>query len=77
MSDVLFILFSCIFIYLSFCLKKAIKVLLEARLGFVSYLSSTPRWRNPAKCLSQLVKLKVVWYRMGNVRFHMVPYGPI
>ena len=43
-------LFSCIFILLS---RESDQCAMRARLGVASHLSTTPRWGNPAKCLSQ------------------------
>ena len=43
-------LFSCIFILLS---RESDQCAIRARLGVASHLSTTPRWGNPAKCLSQ------------------------
>ena len=39
--------------YLSPHHEKAIKTLQQARLEVASHLSTTPRWGNPAECLSQ------------------------
>ena len=39
--------------YLSSYHEKAIKATYRARLGVASHLSTTLRWGNPAKCLSQ------------------------
>ena len=44
------ILFSCIFILLS---RESDQCAVRARLGVAGHLSTTPRWGNPAKCLSQ------------------------
>ena len=46
-------LVSCIFILLS---RESDQCIIRARLGVASHLSTTPRWGNPAKCLSQLHK---------------------
>ena len=46
----LFFLFSCIFILLS---RESDQCAIRARLGVAGHLSTTPRWGNPAKCLSQ------------------------
>ena len=46
-------LVSCIFILLS---RESDQCVIRARLGVASHLSTTPRWGNPAKCLSQLHK---------------------
>ena len=43
-------LFSCIFILLS---RESDQCAIRARLGVAGHLSTTPRWGNPAKCLSQ------------------------
>ena len=43
-------LVSCIFILLS---RESDQCAIRARLGVASHLSTTPRWGNPAKCLSQ------------------------
>ena len=43
-------LFTCIFILLS---RESDQSATRARLGVASYLSTTPRWENPAKCQSQ------------------------
>ena len=43
-------LFSCIFILLS---RESYQCAIRARLGVASHLSTTPRWGNPTKCLSQ------------------------
>ena len=45
-----FFLFSCVFIFLS---RESDQCAIRARLGVASHLSTTPRWRNPAKRLSQ------------------------
>ena len=45
-----FIIFSCIFILLS---RESDQSTIQARLGVASYLSTTPRCKNLAKCLSQ------------------------
>ena len=45
-----FYLFSCIFILLS---RESDQCAIRARLGVAGHLSTTPRWGNPAKCLSQ------------------------
>ena len=45
-----FFLFNCVFILLS---RESDQCAIRARLGVASYLSTTPRWGNPAKCLSQ------------------------
>ena len=42
--------FSCIFILIS---RESDQCAIRARLGVASHLSTTPRWGNPAKCLSQ------------------------
>ena len=41
---------SCIFILLS---RESDQCAIRARLGVTGHLSTTPRWGNPAKCLSQ------------------------
>ena len=46
----IFDLFSCIFIFLS---RESDQSAIRARLGVASHVSTTPRWGNPAKCLSQ------------------------
>ena len=46
----LFSLFNCIFILLS---RESDQCAIRARLGVTGHLSTTPRWGNPAKCLSQ------------------------
>ena len=43
-------LFGCIFILLS---RESDQCAIRARLGVAGHLSTTPRWGNPAKCLSQ------------------------
>ena len=43
-------LVSCIFILLS---RESGQCAIRARLGVASHLSTSPRWGNPAKCLSQ------------------------
>ena len=43
-------IFSCIFILLS---RESDQCAIRARLGDANHLSITPRWGNPAKCLSQ------------------------
>ena len=43
-------IFSCIFILLS---RESDQCAIRARLGVAGHLSTTPRWGNPAKCLSQ------------------------
>ena len=43
-------LFSCIFILLS---RESDQCAIRARLGVAGHLSTTPRWGNPAKCLSR------------------------
>ena len=43
-------LFNCIFILL---LRESDQCATRARLGVASHLSITPKWENPAKCLSQ------------------------
>ena len=43
-------LFSSIFILLS---RESDQCAIRARLGVAGHLSTTPRWGNPAKCLSQ------------------------
>ena len=43
-------LVSCQFILLS---RESDQCAIRARLGVASHLSTTPRWGNPAKCLSQ------------------------
>ena len=43
-------LFSCMFILLS---RESDQCAIRARLVVASHLSTTPRWGNPAKCLSQ------------------------
>ena len=48
-----FYIFCCLFILLS---RKSDQCAIRARLGVASHLSTTPRWENPAKCLSQ-------WYK--------------
>ena len=45
-----FILFGCIFILLS---RESDQCAIRARLGVAGHLSTTPRWGNPVKCLSQ------------------------
>ena len=45
-----FYLCSCIFILLS---RESDQSTIRARLGVTSHLSTTPRWGNSAKCLSQ------------------------
>ena len=40
----------CVFILLS---RESDQSAIRARLGVASHLSTTPRWGNPAKCLSQ------------------------
>ena len=45
-----FVVFSCIFILLS---RESDQCAKRARLEVVSHLSTTPRWGNFAKCLSQ------------------------
>ena len=45
-----YFLFSCIFILLS---RESDQCAIRARLGVAGHLSTTPRWGNPAKCLSQ------------------------
>ena len=47
---IFFYLFSCIFILLS---PESDQCAIRARLGDAGYLSTTPRWGNPAKWLSQ------------------------
>ena len=47
---VFFFVFSCIFILLS---QENDQCTIRARLGVASHLSTTSRWENPAKCLSQ------------------------
>ena len=47
---VFFYLVSCIFILLS---PESDQCAIRARLGVANPLSTTPRWGNPAKCLSQ------------------------
>ena len=47
-DSVLFV--SCIFILLS---RESDQCAIRARLGVADHLSTTPRWGNPAKCLSQ------------------------
>ena len=42
--------FSCIFILLS---GASDQCAIQARLGVAGHLSTTPRWENPAKCVSQ------------------------
>ena len=44
------LLVSCVFILLS---RESDQCAIRARLGVASHLSTTPRWRNPAKRLSQ------------------------
>ena len=44
------VIVSCIFILLS---RESDQCAIRARLGVASHLSTTPRWGNPAKCLSQ------------------------
>ena len=46
----IYFLFSRIFILLS---RESDQWAVRARLGVASHLSTTPRWGNPAKCLSQ------------------------
>ena len=46
----IFYLFSCIFVLLS---RESDQCAIRARLGVAGHLSTTPRWGNPAKCLSQ------------------------
>ena len=43
-------LFGCIFILLS---RESDQCAIRARLGVAGHLSTTPRWGNPVKCLSQ------------------------
>ena len=45
-----FFFFSCIFILLS---RESDQCAIRARFGVAGHLSTTPRWGNPAKCLSQ------------------------
>ena len=49
-SMISFFSFSCIFILLS---RESDQCAIRARLGVAGHLSTTPRWGNPAKCLSQ------------------------
>ena len=50
-SDTYYCLFVCCkFILL---LRESDQCVIRARLGVASHLSTTPRWRNPAKCPSQ------------------------
>ena len=44
------IFFSCMFILLS---PESDQSAIRARLGVASHLSTTPKWGNAAKCLSQ------------------------
>ena len=46
----IFFMFSCIFILLS---RESDQCAIRAHLGVASHLSTTPRWGNPAKCLSK------------------------
>ena len=47
---IIFYIFSCIFILLP---RESDQSAIRARLGVASHLFATPRWGNPAKCLSQ------------------------
>ena len=46
----IFFMFSCIFILL---LRESDQCAIRVRLGVASHLSTTPRWGNPAKCVSK------------------------
>ena len=46
----IFFMFSCIFILLS---RESDQCAIRAHLRVASHLSTTPRWGNPAKCLSK------------------------
>ena len=48
--DMVFFIFGCIFILLS---RESDQCAIRARLGVAGHLFTTPRWGNPAKCLSQ------------------------
>ena len=50
-----FFLFSCIFIldFEKSLSRESDQCAIRARLGVAGHLSTTPRWGNPAKCLSQ------------------------
>ena len=54
-----FDLFNCILILLS---RDSDQCAVRARLGVAGHLSTTPRWRNPAKCLSNV---GVIWRQFG------------
>ena len=59
----LFYFFSCIFILLS---RESDQCAIRARLGAADHLSTTLRWGNPAKCLSQRHK-QTCWLVLHTV----------